>query len=182
MADETKRDTLKIIGAIGTTCAFPFAADELYGQHVHPAPGAQADAGKPKFFTAAEMSMLALLVDEIIPKTDTPGAVEAGVPGYIDLIVSTNRTHQTLYREALALFERQGYRTIAKDERRKRLEALCDAADHDRLNTLAERFFKVLKNMTCDGYYTSRPGMTFELGFSGPAVLAQYPNCEIPEH
>jgi len=32
---ETRRDTLKIIGAIGTTCAFPFAANDLYGQHQH---------------------------------------------------------------------------------------------------------------------------------------------------
>ena len=30
-----RRETLKIIGAIGATCAFPYASDELYGQHVH---------------------------------------------------------------------------------------------------------------------------------------------------
>ena len=28
-----RRDALKIIGSIGATCAFPFAADELYAQH-----------------------------------------------------------------------------------------------------------------------------------------------------
>ena len=33
---ETRRETLKILGAIGATCAFPFPADELYGQHVQP--------------------------------------------------------------------------------------------------------------------------------------------------
>ena len=46
-----------MLGAIGVTCAFPFAGDELYGQHVHPALG--ADAGgtlpyAPTFFTPAE--------------------------------------------------------------------------------------------------------------------------------
>lgn len=182
MADESKRDSLKILGGIGASCAFPFAADELYGQHQHPAPGAQADAGQPRFFTPAEMSMLALLVDPIIPRTDTPGAVDAQVPAYIDLIVSANRAHQQLYREGLALFEREGYRTLTPAARLKRLEALCEAADQNRLNTLAERFFRILKNMTCDGYYTSRAGMAAELGFRGPSVLEAFPTCEIPEH
>ena len=35
-----RRESLKIIGAVGATCAFPFSADTLYGQHVHPAPAA----------------------------------------------------------------------------------------------------------------------------------------------
>ncbi len=33
---QTRREALKIIGAVGVTCAFPFSANELYGQHVHP--------------------------------------------------------------------------------------------------------------------------------------------------
>ncbi len=182
MADESKRDSLKIIGAIGTTCAFPFAADELYGQHQHPAPAKQAATGAPRFFSGAEMALLALLVEHIIPRTETPGAVEAGVPAYIDLVVAANRVHQSLYREGLAFFERQGYRAMPHADRQAKLEAICQAADAGRLNTLEVRFFKVLKNMTCDGYYTSQAGMSAELGFHGPSVLEAYPSCEIPEH
>ena len=33
---KSRREALKIIGAVGVTCAFPFSANELYGQHVHP--------------------------------------------------------------------------------------------------------------------------------------------------
>lgn len=182
MADESKRESLKIIGAIGTTCAFPFAADELYGQHEHPKPGEQAKAGQPRFFTAGEMSLLALMVDHIIPKTDTPGAAEAGVPAYIDLVVSANKGHQSLYRAGLAWMEREGYRGMTAAARQAKLEALCEAADTGRLNTPGARFFRVLKNMTCDGYYTSKAGMGDELGFAGPSVLEAFPSCEIPEH
>ena len=32
-----RRGALKIIGAIGATCAYPFAGDELHGQTVHDA-------------------------------------------------------------------------------------------------------------------------------------------------
>ncbi len=39
-----RREALKIIGAVGATCVFPFAANELYGQHVHD-PAHDASAG-----------------------------------------------------------------------------------------------------------------------------------------
>ena len=104
-----RRDTLKIIGAIGTTCAFPFAADELYGQHQEPVhqhhtPGAQASTGPVRFFTPAEMAVVAAVANQIIPDSQTPGAAKAGVPGYIDLVVSTNKAHQKLHRAGIALF------------------------------------------------------------------------------
>ncbi len=41
--DESLRDALKIIGAIGATCIFPFQADELYGQHEHALAQGEAD-------------------------------------------------------------------------------------------------------------------------------------------
>ena len=69
---ETRRHALKLLGAIGATCAFPFAGDELYGQHVHTslaqAPSAAPYA--PAFFTPAEYATLSRLTDVIIPATD----------------------------------------------------------------------------------------------------------------
>lgn len=182
-----RRDTLKIIGAIGTTCAFPFAADELYGQHQDPVhkhhtPGAQAGTGPVRFFTPAEMALVAAVANHIIPDSETPGAVKAGVPGYIDLVVSTNKAHQKLYREGLAWLERKGFSKATPAQQLAVLKPLCDACDRGKPSTLAERFFETIKSMTCDGYYTSRVGMVDELGFTGPAVLAEYPACEMPEH
>ena len=91
---ETRRETLKILGAIGATCAFPFPADELYGQHVHvkdakPA-GPRTDPFKPSFFGMVEYELVSRLSDLIIPATDTPGALGAGVPEYVDRVVSLN--------------------------------------------------------------------------------------------
>lgn len=189
-----RRDTLKIIGAIGTTCAFPFAADELYGQHEAPAhqhhtPGKQASTGAVRFFTPAEMAALAAVTNQIIPDSETPGAVKAGVPGYIDLVVSTNQGHQKLYREGLAWLEGEarrrhgsGFAALTAAQQLALLRPLCEASDGGKAASLGERFFAVVKSMTCDGYYTSRVGMVEELGFSGAAVLAEYQSCEIPEH
>ena len=72
-----RRETLKIIGAVGVTCAFPFGADELYGQHLHPE-GEQAPLPPPRFFKPDEMKTISRVADLIIPATTTPGAVGAG--------------------------------------------------------------------------------------------------------
>ena len=68
---ETRRETLKILGAIGATCAFPFPADELYGQHVHEKgakPGApRAAAYQPTFFGTAEYALISRVTVNSLP-------------------------------------------------------------------------------------------------------------------
>src|SRR4026207_110484 len=98
----TRRHALKMLGTVTATCAFPFASEELYGQHVMFVP-AQAPAGpyRPSFFAAGEYAVLSRLTDVIIPDTDTPGASRAGVPEYIDRVVTANKEHQPLARAGL---------------------------------------------------------------------------------
>ena len=43
-------------------------------------------------------------------------------------------------------------------------------------------FFRLLKNLTADGYYTSRVGLLDELGYKGNSALPQFPSCAVPEH
>jgi len=183
-----RRDTLKIIGAIGATCAFPYASDELYGQHVHVA-GAEAQSSAPVFFQADDFATISRIADLIIPPTDTPGAVQARVPSYIDLVVSANPEHQLTYRNGLEWLkkisqERHGkpFTALAEQEQIAVLTPLSDAVDAGKAKSTGEIFFQTIKNMTADGYYTSKIGMSTELGFKGGAVLAQFPSCEVPEH
>src|SRR5215472_4285795 len=113
----SRRESLKIIGAIGTTCAFPFSADELYGQHVHtpsPAPAAPQEPYAPKFFSADEFATLSVISELIIPATDTPGAIGARVPEYIDGVVSANRQHQKVFREGLAWVDKESKRRFRR--------------------------------------------------------------------
>ena len=44
------------------------------------------------------------------------------------------------------------------------------------------RFFQLVKNLTADGYYTSRTGLLEELGYTGNSALAKFPACSVPEH
>ena len=227
---ESRREALKLLGTIGATCMFPFAGDELYGQHVH-APLAQAQSGAtyaPVFFTAEEYSTLARLADVIIPPGATPGASGAGVPEYIDRVVHLNAEHQPLARAGLAWISVEARRRFSRDygaldeaQHVALLQPLSDAVDREArerqqaryratprgrtyyyaindampparpgvavANDAADpgmpvRFFRLMKNLTADGYYTSRVGLIDELGYTGNTFLPSFPTCTVPEH
>jgi hypothetical protein len=186
---ETRRENLKILGAISATCAFPFAADELFGQeHVHPAPEKIALAGpfEPKFFSREEIQLISRIADLIIPNTDTPGAAAAGVPQYIDSVVAGNPKMQQELRGGLSMF---GTEFLLKTEAEQIaiLKPLSAEADAGRTpeGSLAE-LFGTLKNLTCDGYYTSQIGLVQELGYPGNTARSSFPGCthedQVHEH
>jgi hypothetical protein len=190
MAQE-RRDTLKIIGAIGATCAFPFPADELYGQHNHTPPAA-ATSGPyaPQVFTKDQFDLVSRVADLIIPPTDTPGAAQAGVPEYIDRVVSANPEHRGRFREGLAWLDGAALKAhgrkflqLSAEQQIAILKPLSDGADDNENPQPPEvRFFRVFKSMTADGYYTSEAGLVQELGYRGNTVLAKFPECGVPEH
>jgi hypothetical protein len=177
---ETRRDSLKIIGAIGATCAFPFSADELYGQqHVHPPAATVVPAGPftPKFFSEEEIKVISRVADLIIPSTDTPGAVAAGVPKYIDSVVAGNRSLQKEIRAQLPAFS-VGFLALDESQQIAKLTPLSDAVDKGEDKPGSEAaLFRALKNLTCDGYYTSQIGLVQELGYKGNQALASFPGC-----
>lgn len=172
---ESRREALRIIGAVGSTCAFPFGADQLYGQQAGHAPAV-------RFFNDAQMQTLATLADLIIPSTATAGASAAQVPAYIDSVVSANHEHQREFQEGLAWLEEQGFGELSESQRIELLTPLCEAADSGRLDVPHARFFSSLKSLTADGYYTSRSGLVEELGYKGNMAMAGFPSCEVKEH
>lgn len=231
----TRRHALKILGTIGATCAFPFPGDELYGQHVHVTLAQTPAAGPyvPAFFTPAEYAMVSRLADTIIPPAETPGAAAAGVPEYIDRVVSLNAEHQPLVRAGLAWLEAQaktrfanGFVQLEEGERIRILQPLSDEIDRQQREAQRRRFrseaggaavyyvaltdrtpptpsaaagrpalaaedpdhglplrlFRLMKNLTADGYYTSRTGLLQELGYTGNTALARFPTCSVAEH
>jgi hypothetical protein len=187
-----RRSVLKIFGAIGATCAYPFASDELFAQteaHHHiPAP---PQAGtEPRFFNQGDFAMISRIADLIIPETDTPGATGAGVPAYIDLVISRNGEQQRVAVDGLRWLDSEAERIadkkfidLAERQQLSILEPLCESADN--AGGVARgrnvEFFALIKNLTADGYYTSRTGLIEEVGYKGNTALSSYPAC-VPEH
>ena len=185
--DPQRRDTLKILGAIGSTCAYPFSANELYGQqepvtppqqtHQHAGPPERPPAvptrAKPGFFTDDEFTVVTRVADLILPATDTPGAVGAGVPAYIDAVVGGNKELQSIVRPGLQKLLGRGFATLSEAEQISVLTPLAEGND---------AFFRAMKNLTADGYYTSHVGLVEELGYKGNTVMEHFPESRIAEH
>lgn len=164
-----RRQSLKIIGTIGATCAFPFAADELYAQQEHThADAVEASLPEPVYFSKSDFSLLAQVAERIIPATDTPGAIAAGVPAYIDFVVSRSAEQKKIFKSGLAWMRKH---------RLEDLEALCKEVDSGVGKRPEHRWFKAMKSLTADGYWTSKTGMAQTLGFKSASILAEYPEC-----
>lgn len=182
-----RRDALKIIGSISATCAFPFAADELYAQHegTHGVPAGQAALPEPKYFSKEEFATVAAMAERIIPTTDTPGAIAAGVPAYIDFVVGRNPAQQKTMKAGLAWLKKQtrgkAFAELSEKEQLAILLPLCARCDAGETKGVGEKFFKAVKSLTADGYWTSKAGMGDTLGFKGNAILGTYPEC-LHEH
>ena len=184
-----RRSLLKIFGAIGATCAYPFASDELHGQtapeHQHHTAAPKPEP-QPRFFNKTDFAMISRIADLIIPRTDSPGAIDADVPAYIDLVVARNTDQQLVVADGLRWLDGEAGRIAGKkfldlseEEQLSILEPLCEAADSS--SGLARgrnvQFFSLMKSLTADGYYTSRVGLIEELQYKGNMALSSFPAC-----
>jgi len=61
----------------------------------------------PEFFTRDQASLIAALTEIIIPRTDTPGAIDAGVPMFIDRMLKEvyPKESQEIFLKNLAAFD-----------------------------------------------------------------------------
>jgi len=180
MADEERRQALKIMGAIGVSCMFPYEADELYGQHVHE-DGKPAPLPAMKAFTAAEFAVVTRVADLIIPATDTPGALGAGVPYYIDSVCAASEPLLEVMRKGIAWLVGLGFLRLGEAEQIGVLEAVSKDGETGEDGD-PEKFWRAIKSMTADGYYTSKIGLRDELGYKGNTVLDHFPQSQVREH
>ena len=189
----SRRRALKIIGVgIGAAGSLPVLEIGALGQHRHggaPRPGAAQPAAAPKFFTPQELALVTTISDMIIP-TDahSPGAKAAGVPAFIDLMVSeSSQETKTLWRDGLAAVERMsrekfnaGFDAATEEQRTKLLTDI--SKDERKPNTVEERFWVAIKNLTIDGYYTSEIGIHQDLQYKGNSFVKEFKGCTHPEH
>ena len=120
----------------------------------------------------SQQRLVAELAELIIPRTETPGAIDAGVPAFIDHIVSD--WYSPVER---AIFV-EGLRVLAAAEPSRRVDTLRaleqQAASYapppgtsvfGKPDERSPFFFK-LKLLTVLGYYTSEVGATNELALN----------------
>jgi len=129
---------------------------------------AQKPAARPEFFNPAQYSLISAVADIIIPRTDTPGAVDAGVPLFMDQLFKAvyARDDQARYLDAAADFDKAGGKPFLQlgDAQRKalvnRLHAEAIATPKGGKLAPAGDFVLMTKKLTMLGFFLSRPGCT----------------------
>jgi hypothetical protein len=181
--------------AVGYLAAFPFvlafeggpAVLERAAQAAKRALAAQAAGGQvfvPAFFTDAEWRTVRVLVDLIIPRDDHSGsATEAGVPEYMDFVLTDTTGNRDRMRSGLAWLDTESTtrfgRVFAELQESERTAILDDIAWPDRATEeMADpvRFFNMFRDMTASGFYTSKIGIE-DLQYMGNTFVLEWTGC-----
>jgi len=187
----SRRDLLRnlTIGAAAGSVLqmIPAKAAELAHQMVHQAKAASS-AGKytPKYFSPHLFETLVFLCDTIIPADEkSGGAVEAGAPEFIDLLTSENDDYQLEFGGGLMWLDNfciDQYGSTFLDSTTAQRKDVLDLlayrknAKSDPALSQGVAFFARLRQMTCDGFYTSKIGIE-DLQYIGNTALASFPGC-----
>jgi len=140
----------------------------------------------PKFLNEDLARLVAAISETIIPKTDTPGAIEAGVPGFIDDLLSTvySSDQQNNFIDGITKFAVEAKTALGKDfvdatpeeqldfVRKKNEEVLSGSGGAASEGWWAagagksKPFFLEIKELTLGGFFTSEAGATQVLQYN----------------
>jgi gluconate 2-dehydrogenase gamma chain len=153
-----------------------------------------APGWKPLFLDEHQNETLIVLSELIIPATDTPGAKEALVNRYIDLVLAAD-THenQRAFLNSLGYLDgesirryKAAFRYLSREDQDDLLHALAYPIGGSEWTGAAppadvgHTHFEKLKQRIGIAYYNSQIG-TRELGWDGNFTHGVYQGCEHPE-
>lgn len=190
----TRRDILKNLGAGLAATSVLRVIPALAAEHAHQAIAKQKAATGtyvPKYFNAHEYRTLRALCHAILPPDErSKGAVEAGAPEFIDLLTSENEEFQRRLGGGLLWLDaecddRYGTTFLASKPGQQTemldLIAFRKNAEHDARLSQPVHFFALLRNLTCDAYFTSQIGI-HDLGYIGNTYVREFHGCPpLPE-
>ena len=134
--------------------------------------------------SANQDRLVTMIAERIIPTTDTPGATDAKVNMFIDLMLTEwyPPKDRTRFLEGLEQLDgtfrgrhQQAFVEGSEQNQMRLLHELDAEAMKVRVQGRTPTFFAMMKELTLVGYYTSQIGMLQELQFQ-PAT-SEYKGC-----
>lgn len=122
-----------------------------------------------RFYTSEEYALIARISDLIIPRTETPGAVDANVPGYMDGLMTdwasseTKSAHRSALRQIKGELDQRasGNFLNASDSVAEQSLAAFDAAAFEADGDASG--YKRIKGYVSQSYFATEDGATEEL-------------------
>lgn len=180
-----RRQVLQLVAGTGIVGGFAASAAGCRADHATPPSPATVHT-----LAEADFALLSQLTSLIIPKTDTAGAIEAGVPDFIDAALATGLAAElarrpgssnafldnlpALFADGLKWINTQAqsahgkdFLALAETEQFALLEPAYRAVETGDAGSRSAQFLQTLKTLTVVGYYTSRQGLLEELNYQG---------------
>ncbi len=151
----TRREAIQ---RAATLLGVAFAPSILAGVARAQAAAARPNA-KPVHLTAKQFETVGAIAERILPRTDTPGAVDVGVPAFLDLLVGEymTPTEKAVFIAGLAEVDAAGARA-----HQRAFVQLTPAQQDSILTQIAQAsqakektFFHHMRELTLLGYFTS---------------------------
>jgi hypothetical protein len=142
---------------------------------------------KPAFLSNEQATLITQVSEIIIPKTDTPGAKEAGVPQFIDLMLKDvyTKDDQDRFTNGMKAFDDKAkeaygdpFVELDPEQQTEFVKQVHDEAiKTERSENRPEKrpFILMAKELTMLGFFTSEPGATLVLQYE--AVPGSYKGC-----
>lgn len=142
---------------------------------------------KPEFFNQDQAGIISEIAEIIIPKTDTPGAKDVGVPSFIDKILKDvySKEEQEFFMSGLSEFDKgaettygENFLGLDEEDQKAYVKKVHDEAVSAERNTNPapkRPFILLVKELTMLGFFTSEPGATQVLQYD--AVPGEYKGC-----
>ncbi|HYC84447.1 MAG TPA: gluconate 2-dehydrogenase subunit 3 family protein [Chryseosolibacter sp.] len=142
---------------------------------------------KPEFLSPDQASLISEVAEVIIPKTNTPGAKDVGVPSFIDLMLKDvySKEDQDRFINGLKEFDAAAETTYGDpfneldDEQRaehtKKIHDEAIAAEKSDKKPEKRPFILMMKELTMLGFFTSEAGATQVLQYD--PVPGAYKGC-----
>jgi len=180
-----RREILRSLAIAAGVAAFPGFSKWSFACG-HPQQSLQPirpSAYQPIFFSAPEYTLLERLIDIIIPSDETPGARDAGVAEFIDLMASRDVELQHDLRAGLIWLNEHSkalygapFLQLSFEQQSALLEPLAYKKKFRKGEEQGRKFFSTVREYTIMGFYTSEIGLK-ELDFPGFRFYAESPAC-----
>ena len=177
-----RRETVKVLAA-----GVGFWLTPLQVQRAADFAAKARSAGRgyePKFFTPHEWETVRVLVDLVIPRDGRSGsATDAGVPEFMDFVLTDEPGRRTAMRGGLAWLDHE-----CDDRYGKTFVACADAERAAVLDDIAwpkrarsalapgVAFFQGFRDLTASGFWSSKMGVQ-DLRYMGNVVVLEWKGC-----
>lgn len=184
-----RREVLKLLARVAGVSQFPGFHRWVYAAADSKSTGSPY---APQFFTPDEYKLVDQVSELIIPRDEHPGARDAGVSEFIDFMVA-HEEEDIQFRFRTGVSWLNAFAVESHGREFCALDASSQEALLDRLAIPSKRrptevqgqdFFKLIRQYTVMGYYTSKPGME-ALDVPTLKVYSASPECQHkddPEH